>query len=96
MLATRAFTHMAENDDGEAAIWAERGARSPGAHVLISMVASAAHVLSGDTQRALFWATNARERNPTLTRADFFRAFPMRSDAMRARLDGALGQAGFS
>ena len=43
MLATRAFTHMALNEDAQAAHWAERGARSPGAHVLIAMIASAAH-----------------------------------------------------
>lgn len=96
MLATRAFTHVAENDDAEAARWAERGARSPGAHVLVSMVASAAHALAGDAQRAAFWAANARERNPTLTREDFFRAFPMKSDAMRARFDQALARVGFA
>ena len=32
---TRGFTHlMLDGDDAEAARWAERGARSPGAHVL--------------------------------------------------------------
>ena len=39
MLTTRAFTHMASAEDAEAAHWAERGARSPGAHVLVAMVA---------------------------------------------------------
>jgi TolB-like protein len=95
MIATRALTHLVENEDAEAAHWAERGARSPGAHVLIAMIASAAHTLTGDTQRAAFWAANVRERNAALTRADFFRAFPMRSVAMRARLQDALAQVGF-
>ncbi|MFI5317928.1 MAG: winged helix-turn-helix domain-containing tetratricopeptide repeat protein, partial [Myxococcota bacterium] len=31
MQATRAFTHLALGEDAEAALWAERGARSPGA-----------------------------------------------------------------
>jgi len=95
MQATRAFTHMFEGEDAEAAHWAERGARSPGAHVLIAMIASAAHALKGDRERAEFWAANVRERNPQLTRDDFFRAFPMKADSVRARVDQALGQFGF-
>ncbi len=95
MVATRAFTHMVLGEDAEAAHWAERGARSPGAHVLIAMIAAAAHELAGDKARAAFWAANVRERNASLTRADFFRAFPMKVDAMRARVERALAGMGF-
>lgn len=95
MLATRAFTHMASNEDALAAHWAERGARSPGAHVLIALIAAAAHTLAGDAVRAAFWADNVRQRNDTLTREVFFRSFPMKSNPMRARLDRALLQMGF-
>jgi DNA-binding winged helix-turn-helix (wHTH) protein/tetratricopeptide (TPR) repeat protein len=95
MLATRGFTHMALSEHAEAAHWVERGARSPGAHVLIAMIAAAAHELVGDTERAAFWASNVRERNPALTRADFFRAFPMKLDAMRTRVEQALTRVGF-
>ena len=41
MLATRGFTHMAAGEDAAAAAWIERAARSPGAHVLIAMIAAA-------------------------------------------------------
>jgi TolB-like protein/DNA-binding winged helix-turn-helix (wHTH) protein len=95
MLATRGFTHMLRGEDAEAAQWVERGARSPGAHVMIAMVAAAAHTLAGDPERATFWTANARERNAALTQADFFRAFPMKSDALRARVERALARAGF-
>ncbi len=95
MLATRAFTHMLRGEDTEAARWAERGARSPGAHVLIAIIAAATHTLSGDDARAAFWAANARERNPDLTQADFFRSFPMRSDAMRLRFERAFARLKF-
>jgi protein-S-isoprenylcysteine O-methyltransferase Ste14 len=95
MLATRAFTHMTLNEDAEGAHWAERGARSPGAHVLIAMIAAVAHTLAGDTARAAFWADNVRQRNDTLTREVFFRSFPVKSEPMRARLDRALQQMGF-
>jgi TolB-like protein len=95
MLGTRAFTHVAAGEDAEAADWAERAARSPGAHVLIAMIASAAHLLAGGTERATYWAANARERNPVLGREDFFGAFPIKPPAMRSRLADALAQLGF-
>ncbi len=95
MQATRGFTHMVLGEDAEAAHWAERGARSPGAHVLIAMIAAAAHALKGDSERAAFWAANVRERNAALTREDFFRAFPMKSEPMRRRVFQALAQVGF-
>jgi TolB-like protein len=96
MMATRAFTHMFAGQDAEAADWAERAARSPGAHVLIAMIAAAAQSLKGDAARAAWWAANVRERNPAMRENDFFRAFPMRSDSTRRRVLGALRLLGFS
>jgi DNA-binding winged helix-turn-helix (wHTH) protein/TolB-like protein len=95
MLATRAFTHMVVGEDVEAANWADRAARSPGSHVLIAMIAATAHALQRDIARAAFWAENVRERNGSLTRDDFCRAFPMKSDVMRARVRQALTELGF-
>jgi TolB-like protein/DNA-binding winged helix-turn-helix (wHTH) protein len=95
MLGTRAFTHMLSNEDEQAAQWAERAARSPGAHVLIGMIASAAHSLAGNPVRAAYWADDVRRRNDTLTREDFFRSFPMKSEPMRERLGQVLSQMGF-
>jgi TolB-like protein/Tfp pilus assembly protein PilF len=92
MLATRAFTHMIIGEDAEAASWAERAARSPGAHVLIALIAVAAHALGGDEIRAASWAANVRSRNPRLSRSDFFRAFPMMSEATKARVSNALAR----
>jgi TolB-like protein len=95
MLGTRAFTHIALGEDAEAALWAERAARAPGAHVLIAMIAAAAQALAGDEARAAAWAANVRERNAALKRADFFRSFPMKSEAMRTRMSSALERLGF-
>jgi TolB-like protein len=95
MLATRAFTHMVMSEDGEAAEWAERAARSPGAHVLIAMIAVAAHGLAGNEVRAASWGANVRSRNPALTRFDFFRAFPMKLEATKASVSNALKRFGF-
>lgn len=95
MLGTRGFTHMAEGEDIEAADWTERAARSPGAHVLIAMIAAAAQVLAGNNAGATAWADNVRARNPLLTRDDFFRSFPVQSDEFRSRLSAALEKLGF-
>lgn len=95
MLGTRGFTHIARGEDAEAVAWTERAARSPGAHVLIAMIAAAAQELLGNAAEARAWAANVRERNPQLNSADFFRAFPTRSEPMRTRLTAALRKLGF-
>ena len=59
------------------------------------MIASAAHALNGDHERATAWATNVRDRNGALGREEFFRAFPMRSEPMRSRVVEALAKHGF-
>jgi glyoxylate carboligase len=63
--------------------------------VLIAMIASLAHSLAGDERRAADWAANVRERNPSLTRDDFFRAFPIKPEAVRNRISQALAHVGF-
>ncbi len=95
MLGTRAFTHMVMGEEAEAARWAERAARSPGAHVLIAMIAVVAHAMAGDEVRAAAWAANVHERNPALTRDDFFRAFPLRCETTKLRARKALVHFGF-
>lgn len=95
MLGTRAFTHLVEGEDALAAGWAERAARAPGAHVLIAMIASATQALAGDESASRAWAANVRERNPALTREDFFRSFPMNPAEVRDRVSGALQARGF-
>ena len=94
MLAVRAFTHMMDGDDGGAADWADRAARSPGAHVLIAMIASVAHALNGNYVRAGNWAANIRKRDSTLNKDDFLRAFPMKSEPLRKRVLEALQAVG--
>ncbi len=95
MQGTRAFTHMASGEDEQAAEWAERAARAPGAHVLIALIAAVAHEMAGGASLAQGWAANARGRNPALTAADFFRAFPIRPEPMRSRVERALRRLGY-
>lgn len=95
MLATRALTYLAHGDETEAVKWIERAARSPGAHALIAMIAAATRFTVGDAPEARYWADDVRRRSPQLNREDFFRAFPLREEAMRSRLANALGELGF-
>jgi len=95
MLATRGLAHLAEGQDAEAASWAERAARAPGAHVLIAMIAAIATALAGDDARAAAWAADVRTRNPGLGREDFFRSFPMQPPALRRRVAKVLARLGF-
>lgn len=92
MLGVRAFSHIVLDEAAEAAAWAERAARAPGAHALIEMIAAVSHVLAGDPARARGWAQSARERHPGLRAEDFFRAFPFRDPAARARIARALDE----
>lgn len=95
MLGTRAFAHLVLGENDQAARWAERAARAPGAHVLIAMIATAMHSIAGDEAVSAAWGANVRERNPALRRADFFRSFPMKSAAARGLLEAALARRGF-
>jgi TolB-like protein len=92
MAATRALAHIDCGEAAEAAAWAERAARSPGAHVLIGVIAIAAHALNGDRERAAAWAGHVRERNPAITKADFLRAFPFADPAVGQRIGRALAR----
>jgi tetratricopeptide (TPR) repeat protein len=95
MLGTRGLTHMQRGEYAEAAEWSDRAAKSPGAHVLIAMIAAAAQLMAGNEQKAGKWARDVRERNPKLSRVEFFGAFPIRSETMRAKASAALEKLGF-
>lgn len=95
MLSLRGLTHIATGDDQVGAQWAEQGARSPGAHALIAMIAATAQALAGNDEQAGRWATEVRNRSPMLTRDDFFCAFPMTSTELRNRIAVALEGLGF-
>jgi TolB-like protein len=81
MLGVKAFSHIARGQPVEAASWAERAARSPGAHALIEMIAAICHTLNGDAARASYWASSARGRAPNLDAEIFLKAFPFRDPA---------------
>jgi TolB-like protein len=94
MTATRALSHIVCAEDAAAADWAERAARAPGAHVLIAVIAAAAHVLNGNRERAAAWTENVRQRATAVTAASFFRSFPFADPRTRQRIADALAAVG--
>ena len=76
MRATHALSCIVDGDALAAIPWAEQAARTPGAHVLIVLIALVANALAGATARAAVWADHARERRPDLSAVHFLRAFP--------------------
>jgi tetratricopeptide (TPR) repeat protein len=95
MLCTRAFTHVHAREYEEAADWAYRAACSPDAHVLIDLIAASTQWLAGKLEQADEWAGRARQRQPGITREDFFRSFPMRAPALRQPITRALEGLGY-
>lgn len=95
MLGVRALSSLTLDDAPQAAQWAERAARAPGAHPLIEMIAAAAHGLNGDHAVARRWAASARARASYLDISDFLRAFPFRDSPTRVRVSGMLTRLGF-
>ncbi len=95
MLGVRAFTYLAEGDWPTAARWADESARTPGAHVLIAMIAVVAHATNGDSEKASAWVANVRARNPNVTQKEFFTAFPFEHQGTREMASKALAAYGF-
>lgn len=95
MLGTRAFSHIVRGEDQKAAEWAEKAASSPGAHVLISLIAVSAHQLNGDTAKAAKWAAIARKQNVRVNQTDYFKSFPFEAGPHRDRMATALAAHGF-
>jgi len=94
MLAVRAIACLQLGEPDEAALWAERAARSPRAHALIELIAAAAHGVNGDMERAAGWSRSARARQPGLSEAAFFQAFPFRNDAARGEISRTFQRLG--
>ena len=95
MLGVRAFTHFINCEDAEAAQWANAAANTPGAHLLIAMIAAGINELAGDQAKAKRWAGVVKSRNAALSRKDFFAAFPFENRTAYARFDRALESLGF-
>jgi Tfp pilus assembly protein PilF len=82
-------------DRADAAHWAVQGARKPGAHYLICMIAAALSQIAGEKDAATYWASQTRRRRPDANTKQFFAAFPFSNDKFREELRQSLALCGF-
>ena len=90
MRGVRSLSFVTEGDYESAASWAEKAARSPGAHYLIAMLAVIAHSLDRNDRKASSWANVVRDRKPDACSAQFFESFPFTDPKSRERILSAL------
>jgi uncharacterized membrane-anchored protein len=95
MRAAKALAHLAGGEYAAAAEWAESGARTPGAHAIIRMIAAVSHSLAGNAEEARRWAAAARDRQPDADRHFFFDGLPVQDPRTRRRIVLALSTLGF-
>lgn len=95
MHGVRALSLIQTGDMNAAARWADRAATTPGAHHLIAMIAALANGLAGRHQQAARWRQETRRRRPDACAAQFFAAFPIVNNDIRAQLAQELLRQGF-
>jgi len=90
MLGISAMSQFQRGDYAAAADWADRAARAPGAHYLISMIALASNTMADRPEQAQHWAEDIRRRRPNASAQQFHHAFPFADPEVRARFDRAF------
>jgi DNA-binding winged helix-turn-helix (wHTH) protein/tetratricopeptide (TPR) repeat protein len=94
MQSARGLAYLHLQDFEKAAYWAEKGARAPGAHFLIGVIAAMTQKIKGDDEKAAYWARTVKERRPDASVGTFFNAFPFEDSEMRRSLQNALVSVG--
>lgn len=79
----------------EASRLADKAARTPGAHYLIHMIATAVHAVAGESAKAEFWRQRALLGNPNASIAGFMVAVPIASTSLGEKVHRGLLDAGF-
>ncbi len=94
MQAARGLAYLQLEDYDNALLWAEKGARAPGAHYLIGAIAAMVCKISGDEKKANYWAEKVKKRRPDASAATFFNAFPFEDSDMSRSMRKALVSVG--
>lgn len=89
MLGARALAHMDLGDFAEAAVWGERAARRPNAHVHIQAIAAFSVALAGRLEDARGYVRRIRVAVPAYRCADFIAGFRTLRPALAERIRGA-------
>lgn len=90
MRSARGLAHFLMDEMEEAALWAEQGARTPGAHYLIGCIAAAINGAAGNHEQAQYWTRETLARRKDASIEAFFTAFPFSNAEKREVLHEAL------
>jgi TolB-like protein len=94
MQACKAVAYLAKGDHATALDWANRGARSPNAHIAMLMTALAASQEAGDATGVQKLSSMLAARYPEASVERFFTVLPFTDPALRRVLTEALTGAG--
>lgn len=95
MHGMKAWVRVNRQDWAGAAEWADRSARTPGAHFLIDMLAAMTYGACGNSVEARHYASRARSRRRDANKDQFFAAFPLPQGPARNTGRAALTHLGF-
>ncbi|MCR8723488.1 winged helix-turn-helix domain-containing protein [Frigidibacter sp. ROC022] len=95
MQSTKGFSLAHTGDLEQACHWLDIGARQPGAHYLVSIVAAAINKIAGNHDQARYWADRTRQLRPDASIQQFFVAYPLRDQRIRKEVQTALQDLGF-
>ncbi|MEV8468129.1 winged helix-turn-helix domain-containing protein [Fluviibacterium sp. DFM31] len=88
-----ALLHLGDHD--QACRHTDTGAREPGAHYIVMMIASAINKVAGRDTQARYWHDRTIARRPDASIAQFFSSIPMRDPVVRDNISRALKDLGF-
>ncbi len=94
MQSCKAISLLAEGKHEEAALWANKGARAPHAHIAMLMTAVAACQLADDEAGVRTWQKVLGVRYPDASLRRYFTVLPFADPTLRSLLGDALLKAG--
>ena len=95
MYQAKALAHLHLGEHDQACRDTDTGAREPGAHYIVTTIASAVNMVSGKETQAQYWRDKTLSRRPDASIAQFFAAIPLRDVGVRMDIRRALTELGF-
>jgi hypothetical protein len=90
MLAVKSVSALLQGDFSAAADLGQMAARSSCAHKHIALIAAIAAQMDGRTVQGSAWIAKAKEMDPAVSQASFFRSFPFVQSVGRETIENAF------
>lgn len=95
MYQAKALAHLHLGDYEQACRHTDTGAREPGAHYIVSTIATAINKIAGKDDQARHWQERTLARRPDASISQFFTAIPVRDPTVKESIYRALKDLGF-